>query len=72
MENTPNIEVPNLDAMSNEELGQLQEVYYMLSLYASCKISAKSYRENGQITKALANEKYCENVYKRLPMWARW
>jgi hypothetical protein len=44
----------------------------LLNRYARNKLEAMYYRRNGDITRALRYETYCDALYDRLPAYARW
>lgn len=62
----------NLDAMSEEELGQATVAFNSLAEYARYKKFAMTLRKDGMIESALAQEANADVVYKTLPEWARW
>ena len=70
--------VPNLDAMDADELmafwmkHQGGRGYTELLNYASNKATAIGCRSRGEIGWALMYEGICDDIYKRLPDWARW
>lgn len=67
-----NIEIPNIDAMSREELVELQKGLSALERYVRSRHAAIKARLEGDIQHALYCERVCEGFYKHLPDWARW
>lgn len=65
-------DMPNLDAMTPDELREASEAFRMLSLYASKKARAMRERGNGNITSALSIEASCERIYQTLTQSYRW
>ncbi len=64
--------VPNIDALSDEDLVTLANVLGTLSDYCVECIVARDYRKAGEIDAAVRTEKYSEFIYSELPNWARW
>lgn len=55
------------------ELGQVSVVFQKLRTYAKAKADAMVLREEkGNIVEAQRREKICEDIYKKLPPWAKW
>lgn len=65
-------EVPNLDGLDESELVALEKVFSCLGRYTHSKVVAMRYRVVGAIEDALNVERYCDQIYKELPDWARW
>jgi hypothetical protein len=73
------VEVPNLDAVDEDDLATFIEVaseargnLHMLATYAQYKKEAIQYRAAGNIPSALFLEAECDRIYKRLPEGLRW
>jgi hypothetical protein len=64
--------VPNLDAMSVDELNKLSGYASTLCQYASLKATAMLWREQGRIEDAIRTEKHLETLYQMLPIEWRW
>jgi len=65
-------DMPNLDAMTSDELTEASDAFRMLSLYAAKKARAMRERGNGNITSALSIEASCDRIYQTLPQSYRW
>ncbi|WP_448168666.1 hypothetical protein [Burkholderia ambifaria] len=66
------IEVPNIDALSLDELVQLQRGLSQLERYVRARHAAVKARQAGDIAHATHCEQVCDGFYKHLPEWARW
>lgn len=64
--------VPNLDAMSRDDLIALRAALLQLAEYANYKAGAIPERAAGDIAEAQRYERAAERVYSMLPTWARW
>ena len=78
-----NEDIPNLDAMSIDELLTYMEGNsaiddwktpgtFELCEYAACKARAIQFRLDGDIPKAITWEKICDLLYQMLPTELRW
>jgi hypothetical protein len=67
-----NLDVPNLDAMTAEELFELGSELHRLAGYADSKALAMRYRLAGKIELAQRQERRCEAIYNTLPPSWRW
>lgn len=56
----------------NGALSMRKHVTDQLACYADWKASAIMERQAGHVAAALSYEKNCENIYKKLPAWAKW
>jgi hypothetical protein len=67
-------EVPNLDGLTTdpEELREVARAFDLLAKYASWKAAAMRQRLEGDVERAMRNERYLEGLYQELPEWARW
>jgi len=65
-------EVPNLDALPVDTLGEYGKVYRDLALYCDYKTRAMINRANGKIDLALKTESSAQFIYEQLPAWAKW
>jgi hypothetical protein len=72
--------LPNLDAVNSveecdklrEELIELIEGLKVLRLYANLKGTTVHMRLAGRVVLAQSYESNCEEVFDRLPTWAKW
>jgi hypothetical protein len=69
---TDSMNVPNLDAMTPEELRDLCDDLQRLALYAMNKATAMQRRAAGKINDAIRAEAICEQIYQSLPDEWRW
>jgi hypothetical protein len=66
------LNVPNIDAMTADELRKLSNELLHLSTYANLKAQAMERRAEGEINAALRAEALCEQLYQTLPDEWRW
>ena len=67
------LNVPNIDGIEDDsELAELERALCNLATYVNNKRAALSLRIAGNIPAALAHERKCDQVYKKLPETARW
>lgn len=66
------IQTPNLDCMTAEELRQCETVLARLASYAGHKRNAMRLRIEGQISAALREEKAADDQYQQLPANCTW
>lgn len=75
------IEVPNIDdhGVSPEEIDQLREEFVQIrkvmdELQAYCEMKRRSMvnRQAGRMVHASKFEAVMQDIYKKLPIWARW
>ncbi len=71
--------IENMDELDIDDLEILDSRYrefaitsMSLARFARVKIKAIQKRQAGLINDALMLENECEEIYKRLPAWARW
>lgn len=64
--------VPNLDAMTNEELGEFSNAVERLATLARTMERARVMRAHGNIEDALREEQYAERLFARLPAEWKW
>jgi hypothetical protein len=64
--------IPNLDAMTPEELREFSDRLTSLAQYASLKADAMERRALGKINDAIRAEAICEQIYQMLPDEWRW
>ncbi len=64
--------IPNLDAMTPEELQAAEEVCARLQEICRQLRNAKRDRLAGRIVAAQKQENAAEEQYAKLPAWARW
>jgi len=62
----------NLDGLSPEELREVASVLASLRLYSLKKAEAMKARLAGNIQLALNIERYCGDIFMKLPEWAKW
>jgi len=55
-----------------EDLFSAAAVTHRLYVYACKKITARTFREEGYITSAVADENTCDRIYNDLPDYAKW
>lgn len=67
-----NIDVPNLDAETEDDLRQFGKDLTLLATYATCKANAMFNRKSSLIEMARLDEEYCERLYETLPPKWRW
>lgn len=72
MSATDTHDVPNLDAMTVEELHEAHEAFTALARYACVKASAMQWRAAGEVATAVFYEQQAEACYRRLPASYRW
>jgi hypothetical protein len=65
-------EIPNLDAMDEEELVVAQNSFYSLCQYAAYKRHAVMERKAARIESALLFERGADNIYEEIPEEYRW
>jgi hypothetical protein len=67
-------EVPNLDGLATdpEELREVAWAFELLAKYARWKAAALRQRLEGDVERAMRNERRLEHLYQELPEWARW
>jgi hypothetical protein len=65
-------EIPNLDAMDEEELLVAQEGFWRLYQYVIHKRWAIMSRKRGEVDKALVYEKDADSIYRLTPEEYRW
>ena len=63
---------PNLDDISDDDREHYADVFRGLVAYCEAKTKACEARLEGEITHAVYLEHICEEIYNRLPKWARW
>jgi hypothetical protein len=68
----PSFNVPNLDAMTPDELREFCDQTQHLSMYANLKAQAIEQRATGRINDALRAEAICEQIYQMIPDEWRW
>jgi hypothetical protein len=66
------MEIPNLDAMSQEELRAYCDYFSILEKYCLLKDSAITGRLEGNIACALSLESKCDALYDSLPKQYQW
>lgn len=66
------IDVPNLDAMTDEELKEFDRVILHLAVITDAMIRGRALRLAGDIEAALSWERFADRRVKGLPEWARW
>jgi hypothetical protein len=64
--------VPNLDAMTEDELSEFSGHVSTLSQYVAMKCLAMSTRKDGRIADAIRIEAHLEKLYQLLPKEWRW
>jgi hypothetical protein len=64
--------VPNLDAMTAEELDEFSGHASTLAQYANMKLMAMKNRIDGHTDDAVRIEAHCEHLYQLLPNEWRW
>jgi hypothetical protein len=64
--------VPNLDAMTTDELHAFAGHATTLSQYATMKAMAINSRKDGHVDDAVRVEAHCEKLYQLLPKEWRW
>lgn len=72
---TNTFDVPNLDGCDEADLLAYEMLFNTLGTYAQLKREAAIKRVRGLLdgeTGALALERYCKTLYRRLPTWAKW
>lgn len=65
-------DVPDLDAMSNEELRDLDRVLVRLAIISDAMIRARALYRDGDHEAGRSFETCIEHWIKLLPAWARW
>jgi hypothetical protein len=66
------IEIPNLDAMNEDELQIAKEAFSKLCQYATLKRQAILERRGAEIDTALSYEKDADFIYLEIPEEYRW
>jgi hypothetical protein len=66
------LDIPNLDALSPDDLDELRVVFHKLSAYCDTRSIAMLARAEGNTPLAARLEGYADYIYKDLPEWARW
>jgi hypothetical protein len=66
------LSIPNLDAMTDQELRECSGHFSTLAQYASLKGMAMNSRKNGRVADAIRTEAYLEKLYQLLPTEWRW
>ena len=64
--------IPNLDSLNVNELDGVRETLLDVARYVGCYSGAIRYRGAGNINEALRLEKYMDEIYDELPVWAKW
>jgi hypothetical protein len=64
--------VPNIDAMTDDELREFSDHASTLAQYVSTKLLAMSTRKDGRINEAIRIEAHLERLYQILPIEWRW
>ena len=72
--------IPNCDAFQlpveareqRELFKSYSETFAMLARYCEAKEDAMTLRLKGSIKSALRLESACDEIYARLPLWAKW
>jgi len=64
--------IPNLDAMSPEDLRDVIDALRTLADYASYRITSTQLRCAGLIARAQRSEAMQQAIYDTLPEWAKW
>jgi hypothetical protein len=64
--------VPNLDCLPEGDYLPTKTALDLLADYCFNKRAAMNLRASGRIEQALAYERDCDQIYGRLPEWAKW
>lgn len=64
--------IPNLDALTPEDLRDAIDALRALADYASYRLTSIQLRESGLIAKAQRIEAMQQAIYDTLPEWAKW
>lgn len=65
-------EPPCLDGLSDDDLGELHEVYSTMARLTLQMQVGRILRREGRIEAAIKLETMVERLYNKLPKWARW
>ena len=66
------LQAPNLDCVSPEELLEYEGVFHLLANYCRLERMAMKERLLGNIDPALDYERVCQRIYLELPKEVRW
>ncbi len=69
---TPMMQVPNIDAMDDDDLITFATTTSILAQYAMFIAGARGHRLAGDIETAIYWEEEAQRSYDSLPGWARW
>ena len=62
----------NLDCVDITDLDAYQATFKQLAFYCALKKNAMKERLQGRISYAIRYEDKCEDIYRKLPEWAKW
>lgn len=63
---------PNLDGMDHTELQEAESVFVRLAAYCNHRRCSMRARLAGNIAVALDLERVADDIYSKLPTWAKW
>ena len=68
----PDLNIPNLDCMDEDDLRDIAAKLKLLSRYATQKACAMAWRKKGDLHAALLAEGKLDQIYQSLPPDWRW
>jgi len=68
----PDLKIPNLDAMEEDELRELAAQLRLIARYASQRAAVMAFHRKGDIWYAQIAERKLEEIYQSIPHEWRW